>query len=273
MKPRDVLARLPGWSGVDVVVEGQLGGLTNRTYKVSRRGEPFVLRLDADHTQAFSLDRDRELAILQAASGAALAPEVVYADSDRGIVIRRFVEGRVWSGEDLRERPAIESIAALLRRVHRLPTSGRQFDAHAIAGRYLERLEGEHELHATGQRCVRLIDESHTSARFVTCHNDVVAENIISGKTLILIDWEYACDNDPRFDLASLIRYHDMDEAGAERLLDAYAGGVTPELRERLNVQMRTYDVLQWLWFAVRETVHPDAGQRRRLETLKRRLL
>ncbi len=271
MSPRLALAGIPEWS--DVTIEERLGGLTNRTYKIRRGGEAFVLRLDDGHTWAFGLDRERELRILDAASKKALAPEVVFADIRRGILIRRFVDGRVWTEQDLHDPLTIESIGAVLRRVHRLPLSGDVFDAGEIAARYLGRLEGHDELTAIGRRCVRVIDESDQADAPVTCHNDVVAANIVSAKTLMLLDWEYACDNDPLFDLASLIGFHDMDRGAAELLLGAYAGGATPEARERLGRQTRTYDALQWLWFAVRETISPNAQQRRRLAAIKRRLL
>ena len=33
------------------------------------------------------------------------------------------------------------------------------------------------------------------------CHNDLVVGNIIAAPEIRFLDWEYACDNDPFFDL------------------------------------------------------------------------
>ena len=72
------------------------------------------------------------------------------------------------------------------------------------------------------------------------------------------------------FDLASLTVYHELDEATAKSLLNAYAGGDVPELRERLEVQIRVYGAMLWLWLASRQMFSPNPSQARRLEKLRR---
>jgi thiamine kinase-like enzyme len=104
------------------------------------------------------------------------------------------------------------------------------------------------------------------------CHNDVVAQNIISTPALKLLDWEYACDNDPLFDLASLVGYHNLDERLALALLDSSAGGADAALRDRLAAQVRLYDAIQWLWLANRHRLSPNAQQAARLEVLQQRI-
>ena len=93
----------------------------------------------------------------------------------------------------------------------------------------------------------------------------------LDGK-LNLIDWEYACDNDPLFDLASAIGFHNLDERRQQVFLDAYAGGADSELRERLARQLRIYDAIQWLWLANRQLASPRSEQARRLEELQQRI-
>ena len=93
------------------------------------------------------------------------------------------------------------------------------------------------------------------------------------GERTLLIDWEYACDNDPLFDLASLIGYHDLDRTSSEALLSAYCGGTRPEYREQLALQIRIYDALHWLWLAVRQSISPGSAQAKRLDQLSQRIL
>ena len=87
-----------------------------------------------------------------------------------------------------------------------------------------------------------------------------------------MIDWEFAGGNDPYFDLASAIAYHDLDADLERTLLAAYCDGAGPADRERLELAMRTYDALQWLWFALRQAQSPEAWQRQRLDELARRI-
>ena len=88
----------------------------------------------------------------------------------------------------------------------------------------------------------------------------------------VLIDWEYAGDNDPLFDLASVIGYHDFDHQRQLHLLSAYAGAVTAELQEQLADQLRLYDAIQWLWLATRHRAAPNPKQAVRLEELQQRI-
>ena len=266
------LRLVPGWDPGAAVIEQLQGGLTNRTYRVRCRDGEFVLRLDSPRSGAYRFDRSRELCILRQAGKAGIAPEVIHADPDRGMLLTRFLEGRAWDETDLRSTRKLEALADLLRRVHALPSSGTSIDMSAAAIAYQDYLDKGQYLHTFSARCVEVIATVAAHADKVCCHNDVVAANLIAGRDLRLIDWEYACDNDPMFDLASAIGFHDLDESQADALLDAYAGGADAGLRERLAEQVRVYDAIQWLWLATRQLAHPGRRQARRLEELQQRI-
>ena len=270
--PRRAIARVPGWSGVEFDIQKQAGGLTNRTYRLRRGKESFMLRLDAAHEPDVGLDRDCERRVLERASAAGLAPEIVFADVEARILVTRFVEGRPWSTHDLEDRQKLMCVAELLQRVHTLPGSGRRYRADSIAAVYSSKLETIPELRAFGERCARIAADFAHAEEIRCCHNDLVAANIVGDESLRLLDWEYACDNDPLFDLASLIGYHDLDRRLADCLLNAYTGGAKPEHRERLGALLRIYDALHWLWLAVRQTARPDPRQAARLTELQRRI-
>jgi len=268
--PVEALCLVPGWDAEDLLIEELKGGLTNRVYKIGRGSENYVLRLDGEQTHTVGLNRSRELEILRNASAAGLAPGIVYADVEQGILLSRYVDGRVWTADDLTSRNNIEVLAAVLRRVHALPLSGERFDPVGAAGSYLGSLELRPDLHRFGERCKAIVEGTAEIMDCCCCHNDVVAANVVASPDLVLLDWEYACDNDPMFDLASLIVYHELDEATAKALLNAYAGGNVPELRERLEGQIRVYGAMLWLWLASRQLVDPNPSQARRLEKLRR---
>ena len=267
--PVEALCLVPGWDAEDLLIEELKGGLTNRVYKIGRGGENYVLRLDDEQTHTIGLNRARELKILRNASAAGLAPGIVYADVEQGILLSRYVDGRVWTADDLTSRDNIEVLAAVLRHVHALPLSGERFDPVGAAGSYLCKLELQSDLHRFGERCKAIVESAAEITNCCCCHNDVVAANVVASPDLVLLDWEYACDNDPMFDLASLIVYHELDEATAKALLNAYAGGNVPELRERLEVQIRVYGAMLWLWLASRQLFSPNPSQARRLEKLR----
>ena len=75
-----------------------------------------------------------------------------------------------------------------------------------------------------------------------------MAENIISAPAVRFLDWEYACDNDPLFDVAVVVAHHGLSDRQAGILLDACFGGYSGSFRERLGGQVRLYNALNWLW-------------------------
>ena len=272
ISPADALTRVPDWDGNLASWRELKGGLTNRSYLVEKGSDSFVLRLDAAHTNVFNLDRISEMEIVARAAAAGLAPELVFADVDSGILLYRYIPGQVWDVAELDDDRNLEALTDLLRRVHELPVSGIRFDPIAVADRYTRNLESRPGLHDFACRCEVIIAAVPVCAEFRCCHNDVVAANVIADPDLKLLDWEYACDNDPMFDLASMIGFHNLQSDRQSVLLSAYAGGKDSALEERLGIQIRLYDAIQWLWLANRQMITQSSAQASRLEDLQQRI-
>ena len=272
LDPLEAMDRIPGMNAKGFRTELLGGGLTNRVFKLSNNNDAYVLRLDADHTAQLGLDRATEHRILELACAKSLAPEIVHMDEAGGILLLRYIDGRVWTVDDLVDSEKIELLGDLLRRVHALPLCGKKFDAGAIADAYLSSLEKDADSRKLAKLCRDIVRSIDATGSQSCCHNDVVAGNIISTPSLMLLDWEYASDNDPLFDLASLIAFHELDDITAMTLLSAYAGGSTAELRERLALQVRQYNALYCLWLLSRQVSTPDAVQAKKLQELKTRL-
>lgn len=268
----EALECVPGIDPASFRIDVLGGGLTNRVYKLSGDGAVYVLRLDAPHTVALGLDRGVERQILQSACARRVAPKIMYSNVERGILLLHYIEGEVWTAADLADSGKLESLAELLRRVHTLPLSGKKFDAESIANTYIANSGTAADIVMTGERCKSIIRNIDHTDSICCCHNDVVAGNVISTPELMLLDWEYACDNNPLFDLASLIAYHELDDTSSMTLLSAYAGGTTAELCERLNLQIRLYEALYCLWLAARQAVTSDASQANNLKKMQRKL-
>jgi thiamine kinase len=272
MSAVDALAYVPGWDPGATDVEELKGGLTNRTFLIRAGGVQCVMRLNANSSDVVALDRSCEPAILRHAANAGIAPHIVYSDIDHGILVTEYLPDRVWSAADLGSTRKIDAIANLLRKVHALPSCGARLDMQLTAERYAEYLEKRQGLHAFASHCVDVIASVPAGERVVCCHNDVVAQNIVASSPPKLIDWEYACDNDPLFDLASLIGFHNLDKQAAETFLSAYTGGASGEQRQRLADQLRIFDAIQWLWVACRHLRSPRRANAVRLEELQQRI-
>jgi thiamine kinase-like enzyme len=72
---------------------------------------------------------------------------------------------------------------------------------------------------------------------------------LLQGHALLLIDWEYAGIGDPYFDLAVVVRHHDLDKELTEYFLAAYLQR-PPQQHEirHLAGQCAFYGCLLELW-------------------------
>lgn len=268
----EALARIPGWDPRECRIENMDGGLMNRVYRVRSNGRECALRIDTESGGIVGPDRRCELKIMEAAGKAGIAPAVLYANAEAGILMTEYLHGTVWQESDLEADENLEALAKLLRRVHALPLCGSEIDLELFAKRYADYLKSRNSLTDFALHCVEIIRGHAPPEHLACCHNDVVATNVIDSGSLHLIDWEYACDNEPLYDLASLIGFHDLEKSRQDMLLSAYAGGTDGELRERLAGQVRLFDAVQWLWLAMRQVASPRNEQSRRLEELNRRI-
>ena len=140
----------------------------------------------------------------------------------------------------------IEQLARALRKLHSLPLTGRTFDASGAARDYVRRIPNP-DLQKV-KECVRIVEQGPRPPNLCFCHNDLVVGNIINVPETRFLDWEYACDNDPFFDLATVAAHHELVPAQRRVLLDAYFDGTGARWHEQLERQSQVYRALLYLW-------------------------
>ncbi len=250
--PAQVLATIPGWQGASF--RELPGGLTNRTLLVEKAGRRAVLKIDPAPRVSPYNPRREEARIQDRAAGLGRANRVLYVCDT--VLLAEWAEGEVWTRAEFDEDDNLRRLAKALREVHELPLTGRIFDLQAAARRYAGRLDKANREEAEPH--LALIESMRGPMNLCCCHNDLVAENIISTPRIRFLDWEYACDNDPLFDLAIVVAHHGLSGRQAGVLLDAYFDGDGERWREQLATQMRLYDALHWLWAAANASPAQD---------------
>ena len=241
-----VLGEIPGWAGADCTELA--GGSSNRSYLVEKDGRRAVLKFDAAARELPYNTRANEGRVQTTAAQHGLAGRVLYVD-DR-IYLTEYAEGHVWSRVDLEDEQNLVTLAGALKALHSLPLTGRTFDASVAVRSYLSDIDNRDQ--DTIRRCTEIILSKGMPQNICCCHNDLVAGNIISTPDLRFLDWEYACDNDPFFDIATVITHHDLSDQQATLFLNSYFDGDGDRWRGQLRSQMYMYDALHWLWLAGR---------------------
>ena len=247
-----MLAAIPGWQ--DAGYRELTGGLNNRSLLLEADGERAVLKIDATPRRRPYNSRYEEARVQSAAADIGLAARVLFVDETT--FLSEYQAGSVWTRESLNDEGNLVALAATLRRLHSLPLTGRTFDVHAAAKLYADRIDDNIDNNSNDadpeivKRCVAVIESMPPPQNLCCCHNDLVAQNVVATPELKLLDWEYACDNDPFFDLATVVAHHELSTSQAELLLEAYFDGDGRRWREQLIRHERLYDALHWLWLA-----------------------
>jgi thiamine kinase-like enzyme len=241
------------------------GGITNRNFLVHFGGDDYVVRLPGKDTNLLGIDREAECLATKQASELGIGPKVAAMFEDPSCLVTCFVEGRVLSSEELREKGTLAEVAYGLRAFHEsgleLPTD---FQVYDVVREYAEvaRSRGG-ELPAAFDETLERAREivaavrDHPEHRTSPNHNDLLAANFIQASDkVVIVDWEYAGMGDPFFDLGNFAVNNELDEPGGDRLLEAYfREPATPRRQAALNLFRFMSDFREAMWGVVQTNV------------------
>lgn len=127
-------------------------GLVNASFRVARAGRQYALRVTHPEAcprgfdQGFDREWDREWEcnVLRCAAAAGLAPAIEQCDPAEGVLVSRWVSGRVWSPQEIQRPETIAAMGLLLRKVHalRIPQPARTMNPAAWIAQYSQALAG-----------------------------------------------------------------------------------------------------------------------------------
>ncbi len=251
----DVVRRLPGWAGAaSVRVTPLEGGITNENHRVEVDGEAFVVRLGGRQAELLGIDRHREAAATSAAARLGVGPEVVWARPEEGVLVTRFVSGRVLTPADLHDPAILARVVHALAQVHGGPPIAGRFSPFRTVEAYRE-VATRHGVAlppafddwlALGHRIEAVLPPGES----VPCHNDLLAANLIDeGNRIRILDWEYAAMGDPFFDLGNLASNAELGPAEERRLVALYGGRDADEpALTRLALMRLASDLREAMW-------------------------
>jgi thiamine kinase-like enzyme len=236
----------------------RLAGLTNVNYLVEHATGRYVLRVPGEGTAEY-IDRRSEEVAARAAADCGVNAEVVFFDPADGLMLTRFVDGATTmdASRFAADPGAVARAADVLRRLHTASAPfATDFGLFAMIDEYKGLLaakgaalpDGYDEVHEqAGAACAALA--AHP-VPLVACHCDPLCENFLdTGERMYLIDYEYAGNNDPMWDLGDLSVEGGFTPEQDAALLRAYFGGEPPaDGVGRMVVYKALCDLLWTLW-------------------------
>jgi thiamine kinase-like enzyme len=238
----------------------RLGGLTNRNYKIDCPRGSFVLRLAGEGTGDY-IDRKAEYCNASIASRAGVNAEIIHFNVDDGTMLCRYIDDSVTMDiERFRDVEAIRRTGRAFRQLHQCGENFEgQFELFGQIDQYLKVVQ---ELGATVPDGYEHVQKNAEQVRTalsghrlpnVPCHCDPMVENCIdSGSKMYIIDFEYAGNNDPMWDLGDLSVEGAFDDNQDHEILVAYFGREPSTFDAgRMVMYKAMCDLLWTLWGVV----------------------
>ncbi|PAT02075.1 hypothetical protein CI105_04210 [Candidatus Izimaplasma bacterium ZiA1] len=229
-----------------VVVERLMGGMSNFTYVIKMEDELYTFRIPGKKAEKF-VDREVEEHNIGLVRDLNLNNDTVYFDKKTGFKIARYIKGQPL--HELNPLDYLEEAANVLHKVHNHKELS-NFDYDPL--RRLEIYENHNNEfnHIKPDRYLELKNEflSHIKyldkARLTLCHGDSQISNfVVTDNGLRLMDWEFAGNNDPFYDIAC---FGNNDFDHALKLLPVYLKHEPTQDEINRLYFFRAFQCLQW---------------------------
>ena len=203
------------------VVSELVGGMMNEAYIVSNNEGKYVYYISTAQANEM-VDRDLEKETQNIAFNLGLTSENIYFDKVKGIKINRYLEGDSLNHLDDFD---YQKVAKLLAIYH---SSNRKASVYYDPLGRLENYKKEALTHTEKfdddfYDLYQLVQQNSTfllSQPLTLAHNDAQRSNIVkSGENYYLIDFEFAANNDPIYDIGT---FGNGDALEGKKLLEEY---------------------------------------------------
>lgn len=222
-------------------------GLTNDNYLITVDHQRFILRVPkSDSAQIVNFAHEAKALAL--AKQADLDVNTLYYDQNTGIKITQYVDD-LKTFDEVSDDDKLSRTATLMKRLHGLNSAiGYDFDPISRYRQYRSYIKNPL---IEDQRAQAIIDAvEKLSFKATLCHNDWVPGNIgFTRHKDYLIDYEYAGDNDPFFDVMSFITENNIAPLDRQTFYDAYFGHpLSLAELHHLNVYEDFHNLLWCTW-------------------------
>jgi thiamine kinase-like enzyme len=254
VEPNELIQLIPELRGRSLTITPLDGGLTNCNFRLDGDGQSAVLRVPGKNTALLGIDRACEAACTRAAAALGVGPEVVAYLPAHGVIVRRFMTGRVLTAEAVRQPAIMRRLVDALRRYHDSPAGVGTFSPFTTVRQYhlLARERAvifPDNLKRALERLADIEQLLSGTEPLCPCHNDLLPANFIDdGSATQIIDWEYGGMGDRFFDLGNLAVNCEFTGEHEKALLRLYFGEVRATDVRRLRLMRLVSDMREAMW-------------------------
>jgi thiamine kinase-like enzyme len=227
-------------------IEPLKAGFSNYSYLINQH---YVLRLKKATEDRF-YDAQKEDRVIRAIAPLKISESVAFFNEKDGTKLSLYLHRtQKMIGDPAPEQLSL--VAKALRKLHRAKIRmGFSFDLFERFKYYRSQCADFVDTHYE-RKTIASVERFYNEEPFVLCHNDVVNGNLLFRKRkLFLIDFEYAADNNPLFDLASFLSENDIEDERVRRsFLKSYFNKRCDEKTYRRVQRFIAFqDILWYYW-------------------------
>lgn len=248
----------------------QIGGMSNKNFRVDFQGTSYVLRVPGNGSEGMVIRSFEEFNSLEG-SKLGINPPIRYFNAETGIKLVEFVdEAETLNAATIQRHDNMKKIAQIYRNLHhshvRLKNEFNIFREIEKYDRLLEKVgaamyEGWEKVQPQVMKLENLLNDLGVDLH--PCHNDAVPENFLKAKdgTVYLIDWEYSGMNDPMADFAALFLESEFTTESQDYMLTHYFEGDIPgNAMPKILCYQALWDYLWAQWTVIKEAKGDDFG-------------
>lgn len=248
----------------------QIGGMSNKNFKVVKGSSEYVLRVPGNGSEGMVVRSNEEQNSMQACK-MGINPPVRYFNAKNGIKLADYVKNaETLNGATIQRTSNMDKIVKIFQTLHHSHVRfGNEFNVFNEILNYEHLLEKANGRMYEGYEPVRekvFRLEEYLNGLGVSvkpCHNDLVAENFLKAEdgTIYLIDWEYSGMNDPMWDIAALFLENNFTDENQDYFLSHYFERKEPaNARKKILAYQILMDYLWTVWTCIKEVQGDDFG-------------
>lgn len=248
----------------------QIGGMSNKNFKVLFKGNEYVLRVPGNGSDGM-VDRTNEEFNAMEGCKMGVNPQIRYFNPQTGVKLADFiVNAETLNAATIQRHDNMRKVADIYRTIHnshvRLKNEFNIFQEIEKYEMLIQRIQARmYDGWEEVKEKVMALEEylNALGVELCACHNDAVPENFIKSEdgTLYLIDWEYSGVNDPMADFAALFLESEFSEENQDFVLKHYYQGIIPpNTYKKIQCYMILWDYLWAQWTVIKEACGDDFG-------------
>jgi len=185
-------------------------GLTNDNYLLTLGNKDMIVVRIPKEANYMLFNYKNEKQVIDAVKPLNLDLDTLYYDENTGIKITKYDEQLSPFIYDENLEVHLDEIAEMLAKLHTINLFEIQFDPFNKLSQYSLGIE---KMFPFEDIVIAKTKNLYQNSKHVLCHNDLVSGNILfSDDRGYLIDYEYAGNNDPMFDLASVLSENNIED-------------------------------------------------------------